>query len=247
MPSGQAPPFGWYWSASRSRASAPRSSAICVTSPVAPGWFVVSSPRSSASRKHRPPAASTTAPASISFSPQRARQPGSVGSRRCQRRLREGERGRGLDGAAQRGRDGKARAIADLEEALAAGAAASRQTVAAVRPGELDAVLLEPVDRAGGLGGEDSGELHVGRLVRAPPHILGVDLGRVVLAEGRLDPALGLGRVAGLDRALRSQRHAGAGALGGKGGREPGGAASDHEHVDGDGLAHDGRTIPPIS
>ena len=44
-----------------------------------------------------------------------------------------------------------------------------------------------------------------------------------------------------------SERDAGAGALGGDGGREPGGAASDHEHVDRDGLAHDGRTIPPIS
>src|ERR671934_38963 len=40
MFAGQAPPFGWYWSASRSRASAPRARAILVTSPVAPGWFV---------------------------------------------------------------------------------------------------------------------------------------------------------------------------------------------------------------
>ena len=49
MFAGHAPPFGWYCSASRSRASAPSSSAIFVTSPVAPGWFVESSPRSSAS------------------------------------------------------------------------------------------------------------------------------------------------------------------------------------------------------
>src|SRR5919204_443926 len=53
---GQAPPFGWYWSASRSRVCAPSSAAICVTSPVAPGWFVDSSPRSCASLKQRPPA-----------------------------------------------------------------------------------------------------------------------------------------------------------------------------------------------
>src|SRR5919206_233302 len=50
---GHAPPFGWYCSASKSRTSAPRSRAICVTSPVAPGWFVESSPRSSATRKQR--------------------------------------------------------------------------------------------------------------------------------------------------------------------------------------------------
>src|SRR6185503_3380130 len=46
---GQAPPFGWYWRASRSRASAPASSAIRVVSPVALGWFVESSPRRPAS------------------------------------------------------------------------------------------------------------------------------------------------------------------------------------------------------
>ena len=75
MLGGHAPPFGWYCSASRSRASAPSSSAISVTSPVAPGWFVESSPRSSASLKQRPPAARTTVPASITCSPQTARQP----------------------------------------------------------------------------------------------------------------------------------------------------------------------------
>ena len=72
-------------------------------------------------------------------------------------------------------------------------------------------------------------------------------LGRVVLAEGGLDAALGLGRVAGLERALGRERDARAGALGGDGGGEAGGAASDHEHVDRDGLAHDGLTIPPSS
>ena len=46
---GHAPPFGWYCSASRSRDSAPSPTAICVTSPVAFGWFVESSPRFSAS------------------------------------------------------------------------------------------------------------------------------------------------------------------------------------------------------
>src|SRR6266540_5073872 len=80
MFAGHAPPFGWYCKASRSRASAPTSRAIFVTSPVAPGWFVDNSPRSWASLKQRPPAASTTVPASITCSPHTARQPFARGS-----------------------------------------------------------------------------------------------------------------------------------------------------------------------
>src|ERR671931_653242 len=114
---GHAPPFGWYCSASKSRSSEPRSTAICVTSPVAPGWFVDSSPRSWATRKHRPPAARTTVVASIVWSPQRG-------------------------------------------------------PVAAVLPSELDAELLEPVDRRRGLRGEDLDELAVGGLVRGLPDVL---------------------------------------------------------------------------
>ena len=50
-------------------------SAIRVTSPVAFGWFVESSPRSCATLKQRPPAARTTVAASSSCSPHVACQP----------------------------------------------------------------------------------------------------------------------------------------------------------------------------
>src|SRR4026208_700290 len=69
MVDGHAPPFGWYWSASRSRVSAPASTAMRVTSPVAFGWFVENSPRVSASAKQRPPAARTRLTASTSARP----------------------------------------------------------------------------------------------------------------------------------------------------------------------------------
>src|SRR5581483_11862285 len=114
---GHAPPFGWYWSASRSRASAPSPSAIFVTSPVAPGWFVDSSPRSSASLKQRPPAASTTAPASISCSPQRARQPFSARSS-DESGLFGNEVPLLASRLAEGGRDRVPGAVADLEQAL---------------------------------------------------------------------------------------------------------------------------------
>ena len=148
MFAGQAPPFGWYWSASRSRASAPSASAIRVTSPVAFGWLVESSPRAcglgvaaAAGREHdgrrvdrvlaadRAPAVRTS-----------ARAPGAARSRTtCPSRL---------PGLAQPLRDRMPGAVADLEQPLLRGAAAAREPVAAVLAGELDAELLEPVDRA---------------------------------------------------------------------------------------------------
>jgi len=51
---------------------------------------------------------------------------------------------------------------------------AARQAVAAVLVRELDAVLLEPVDRARSLAGEHLDEVPVGRLVGALPDVLGV-------------------------------------------------------------------------
>ena len=138
-----------------------------------------------------------------------------------------------LDGLAQRLRDRVAGAVADLEQALARRAAAAREPVAAVLARELDAELLEPVDRVGRLGGEDLDEPQVGGLVRARPDVLGVLLGRVVLAERGLDAALRLRRVARLERALRRERDARAGALGRDGRGEAGGPAADHEHVEG--------------
>jgi hypothetical protein len=68
--------------------------------------------------------------------------------------------------------------------------------------------------------------------VRALPDVLGVLLRGVVVAEGGLDPALGLGGVARLERALGHQRDPCAGPLGRERGREPGGAAADDEHVE---------------
>src|SRR3990172_198114 len=161
MFAGQAPPFGWYWRASRSRASAPSSTAIFVTSPVAPAWFVESSPRSSASRKQRPPAASTTAPAAISTSPPSpparnptcprcdpappaARRPARgdpavlTCAQRDERMVREGLASGGAVPLAQGRRDRVARAVAHLEQPLATCTAAAGEPVAAVLAGELD-------------------------------------------------------------------------------------------------------------
>ena len=135
-------------------------------------------------------------------------------------------------GVAHGRRDRVAGAVADLQQPLAGRAAAARQPVAAVLARELDPLLLEPVDRRRRLGGEHLGEPAVGRLVRALPDVLGMLLGRVVLAEGRLDPALRLGRVARLERALGHERDPRARPLGGEGCRKAGGAAADHEHVE---------------
>src|SRR5579859_1755228 len=134
--------------------------------------------------------------------------------------------------------DRVAGAVADLEQTLARRAAAAGEAVAAVLPRELDAELLEPVDRRRRLRREDLDELHVRRLVRARPDVLRVLLGGVVLAEGGLDAALRLRGVAGLDRALRRERDAGSGLLGGDRGGEAGGPAADHEHVEPGCLRH---------
>ena len=57
------------------------------------------------------------------------------------------------------------RAVTDLQQALARRAAAAREAIAAVLARELDAELLEPVDRGRRLAGEDLDELPVGGLV----------------------------------------------------------------------------------
>ena len=113
------------------------------------------------------------------------------------------------------------RAVSHPEQPLRRGAAAAREPIAAVLPRELDAELLEPVDRTLRVAGQDLDQAHVGALVRALEDVSGVLLGRVVVAERRLDAALRLGRVAGLDRALRRQADARAGALGRDGRGEP--------------------------
>src|SRR5207248_6838087 len=117
------------------------------------------------------------------------------------------------------------------------------QAVAPVLARELDAELLEPMDGRRRLRSEDLDELHVRGLVRALPDVLRVLLGGVVLAEGGLDAALGLRRIAGLERALRRDRDTGAGLRGGHGGREAGSPASDHEHVEMGWRSHGGRNL----
>ena len=104
-------------------------------------------------------------------------------------------------GVAHGRRDRVAGAVADLRRAFGS-RRRSGQAVAAVLARELDALLLERMDRRRRLGGEHLGEPAVGRLVRTLPDVLGMLLGQSVLAEGRLDPALRLGRVARLERAL---------------------------------------------
>jgi hypothetical protein len=130
-----------------------------------------------------------------------------------------------------------------LEETLAARAAAAGEPIAAVLPGELDAVFLEPVDRVGSLRGENSDEAHIGGLVGALPDVLGVQLGRVVVAKSRLDPALSLRGVAGLERALGRERDSSPGTFGGNGGSQAGSAAADDKHVEMSRFHH-GRIIP---
>jgi hypothetical protein len=136
--------------------------------------------------------------------------------------------------------------VADLEQALGARAPAAGEAVAPVLACELDAELLEPVDRAPRVAGEDLDEAHVGALVRALPDVCGVLLGGVVVAEGGLDPALRLRRVAGLDRALGREADARAGSLRGHRSGEAGGPAADHEDVEGVTRGHARRIHDPL-
>ena len=57
------------------------------------------------------------------------------------------------------------RAVAYLQQSLARRSAAAREAIAAVLARELDAQLLEPVDRGRRLPGENLDELPVGGLV----------------------------------------------------------------------------------
>ena len=91
-----------------------------VTSPVAPGWFVESSPRSSASA-----IAAAAGGEDHGRGVERvladARAPAVLGRlERGERALREERDAAGLGRLAQRGRDRVARAVADLEQALRA-------------------------------------------------------------------------------------------------------------------------------
>src|SRR5262249_58387369 len=102
---------------------------------------------------------------------------------------------------------------------------------AAVPARELPAELLEPVDRRRGLAREHGNEPAIRGLVARLPDVLGVQVGRVVLAERGLDPSLRLRRVAGLQRPLRRKADPCAGALRRNCGRKARGPAADHEYV----------------
>jgi hypothetical protein len=69
-------------------------------------------------------------------------------------------------------------------------------------------------------------------------------LRRIVVCERRLDPALRFRRIAGLNRVLRHEADADAGALSRHGGCKAGGPASDHQHVEFERRGHP-ATIPP--
>src|SRR6266576_2534220 len=70
---------------------------------------------------------------------------------REERAPRQGRSGAGLERLAQRGRDRVTRSVAHLQKALPRGTAAAREPVATVLPREVDAQLLEPMDRRGRL------------------------------------------------------------------------------------------------
>src|SRR3954451_14214627 len=93
---------------------------------------------------------------------------------------------------AERLRNRVARAVADLEQPLARSAAAAREPVAAVLPGEGAAELLEPVNRTLRITDEDLDEARIRSLVRRAHDVLCVQIRRVVGPEGGLDPSLGL-------------------------------------------------------
>ena len=92
----------------------------------------------------------------------------------AQRRVLEGRAGAALPGIAQPLGDRVPGPVADLEQPLLGGAAAAGKPVAPILPSELDAELLQPVDRARGFAGQDLDELAVGGLVRGAPDVLGV-------------------------------------------------------------------------
>ena len=155
-----------------------------------------------------------------------------------------------LERLAQRLRDRVARAVADLEQPLAARSAATGEPIAAAarwpRPFEpLDISRVNSTPSSSSQWIADGASLvrtstrpRVRGVVRAPHDVLRMDLGRVVLAERGLDAALRLRGVAGLQRRLRREADTGAGAFRGDGGRETGCAAADHEHVEGGRFGH---------
>src|SRR5439155_9780618 len=108
----------------------------------------------------------------------------------AQRRFRERLYRRRNCSIAECNRDRESGPVTDLEQTSAGGATAFCEPIAAVLARELHPELFEPADRPGSLGRQHLDQVAIGRLVRTLPDVRGVLLGRVVVAEGSLDPTL---------------------------------------------------------
>ena len=103
----------------------------------------------------------------------------------------------------------------------------SRPVVAA----EGHAERLEPLDRVGAALGEPAHELGPRGVMPRREGVLEVRLGGVVVAQGRLDAALGAPGVPGPEGRLGRHQHRGSGLTGAERRRHPGAAGTHHEHV----------------
>ena len=242
---GQAPPFGWYCRASRSRASAP--------SPSGDAGHLAGRARVV---RRQLPALLRLAVAAAAGGEDDGRRldhvvaaPGPPAVRRLlelgERRFRQRRRARGLDGVAQRRGDRVPGPVADLEQALPRRAAAAGQPVAAVLAREGDAELLEPVDRVRRLAGEDLDEPAVRRLVgaRRPPRAAPASRPRRTRPGCRPAPSPSCTTAASpSSRPRRGRRRAGRSPR--RRGRTP---AADHEHVERRHGGHDVGKLPAFA
>ena len=245
---GHAPPFGWYCSASRSRASAPSrdgelrhlAGRVRVVRRELADPLGLGVAASSGSEHDR---------AGVDDVVADPRAPASVGlDELTERRVGEARAGAGLPRLAQLLGDRVPGAVADLEQALratsrrSARAGSRRSRGVNSTPSSSSQWIADwasPVST--------STRREVGRLVRGAPDVGSVLLGRVVRAERRLDAALRLRRVVRLQRALGRESDTGARAFSRDRGSKAGGPAADHEHVEGGDRRLHGRTIPDIS
>ena len=205
-----------------------------VTSPVAFGWFVESSPRSSASLKQRPPAARTTVAASTHVLAA-VRAPAVLA--RLERRAA------GCSGASCRRPPRTPRAGAFViawpvrsptwSRRFARRAAAAGEAVAAVLARERDAELLEPVDRGRRLARERP-RRGAGRRSRASSsrRPAACCSGESSSPKAAWMPPCALAELQAWSEPFVASADAGAGALGRDRGGQAGGAAADHEHVE---------------
>ena len=122
-------------------------------------------------------------------------------------------------------------ALTGLQEALPARPAAAQQAQLPVVTAERHPQRLEPSDGVGTTVGQAAHQLRPRRMMPGGEGVLEVGLGGVVLAERRLDAALGPAGVAGPQGRLGGHQHGGAGLAGADRRRHPGAAGTHHEHV----------------